>query len=139
MATTVKRLRQLGKRMTQSEAARYLEVSRAYVGQLAITHDIQFVVRDVVVPPTYCSRCKRQRHAGYDRCLRCHWTPTRIRALRRRYVLGQEPWSRLVLKMAPWTAGRWESAANKPNRKSLVLLETLDRFETAVKTRDAGT
>ncbi len=126
MASTVKQLRKLGKTMTQSEAARKLRVSRAYVGQLATAHDIRFVVREVVTASVYCSRCRRRRHDGYLRCLHCHWTPTAIRTLRRRYGLSQERMSVDVLKMNLWTIGRWERGSHKPNRISLVLLERLD-------------
>lgn len=126
MPVTVKRLRKLGETLTQAGAARKLKVSRAYVGQLAKQYDIQFVVREVADAPSICTRCRRQRHVGHDRCLRCYWTPNRIRTLRQRSSLSSQEWSIEVLEMAIWTAGRWESGANHPNRKSLVLLETLN-------------
>lgn len=126
MGVSVNRLRQLAKTVTQVEAATKLKISRQRIHQLARSHGITFVEREVATAPVYCSRCRRRRHRGYDRCLRCRWTPTAIRALRRRYGLSQERMSVDVLKMNLWTVGRWERGSHKPNRISLVLLERLD-------------
>ena len=126
MSITVQRLRGLAETMTQAETARQLHVSRARIGQLARDHGIQFVEREVAVAPVYCSRCKRQRHQGYDHCLRCRWTPVAIHALRRRYGLSQEKMALEVLRMTVWTCSRWETGVHRPNRISLVLLERLD-------------
>ena len=126
MGITVQRLRELAETMTQTEAADELKISRQRIHQLAHDHGIQFVMREIAPASVYCSRCNRRRHDGYDRCLRCRWTPGTIRTLRQRYGLSQKRMSTEVLKMNLWTIGRWERGSHKPNRISLVLLERLD-------------
>lgn len=122
----VRKLRRMSRTMTQAEAARVLHISRQGVHQLAQDYGIPFRRQRAAAKPQMCHRCD-YRMNGYKACLRCKWTPRRVRRLRERHGLSQIKMSLEVLQMHVWACTRWESGRVRPRRRSLVLLEQIER------------
>lgn len=118
---TVHSLRRLGRTKTQAEAARALGLERQWVWKLKVMYGIKF--KEAKRPkPRLCGRCDFHID-GRDRCLRCKWTPTRIKRLRNRLGMSQVDMSYHILDMHVWAVGRWESGDVTPSRSSLEKLE----------------
>ena len=76
---TVRALRRLGRTKTQAEAARALSLERQWVNKLKTMYGIKF--KEVKRPkPQLCGKCDFRKD-GFKKCLRCKWTPTRIKRL----------------------------------------------------------
>lgn len=129
MADTVARLRNLAKTKTQAESARALGLTRGRVSQIAGDERIKFRPsprpKRRVLPPV-CKRCRIALN-GNKRCLRCKWTPTRIKRLRKSLGLSQVVMS-IKLGRNLWAVQRWEARKSLPNRKSCLALERLERL-----------
>lgn len=123
---TLKKLRRLAPKMSQAEAARELGLHRQWVHKLGQDHGIVFRRQRVVVRPRVCSRCEF-RVGEHKTCLRCKWTPARIRRLRSRLGVSQYVMSIVVLKMNVWACSRWERELSHPSRKALTLLEQVEK------------
>ncbi len=123
--TTVRKLRGMARTMTQAEAARSLGVERQWVHKLALRYGVVFRRRAIASKRPLCGRCS-YRKDGLG-CLRCKWTPRRIKKLRKRYGLSQVRMSYEVFHMNVWTCGRWENANVQPSRSSLEKLEAAER------------
>lgn len=118
----VTRLRRLGKTKTQAESARALDLERQWVHKLASLYGIKFKQQKVKPKPMLCPRCDF-RKIGSVRCLRCYWTPARIKKLREKYGLSQVAMSYVILKMNVWACTRWENGGVTPSRRALEKLE----------------
>ena len=124
----VAELRRLGKTMTQAGAARVLGLDRQWAHTLSGKHDIMFKRRKTAPKVRACTRCgfrKRER----KNCLRCKWTPARIRKLRQRYDMSQVDFGYHILDMNVWAVVRWESGKIAPSRRALEKLEAADKRE----------
>lgn len=122
---TVRRLRRLAKTHTQASAARVLGVSRQIVHKLAQKYCIRFSSRRTTPKPPTCRRCAFRKN-GASRCLRCKWTPTRVRRLRERYGLSQIKMSMEVVGMNVWAVHRWENGVTAPSPRALEKLEAAE-------------
>lgn len=127
----LKRLRHMAPVMTQAEAARKLGTHRQRVNRLAQDYGIRFHRRPVAPKPRMCRVCDA-RVNEVERCLRCKWTPDRVKRLRRRYGLSQIKMSLEVLGMNVWACSRWENVRAHPSRRGLAALE---RAEQSLKKR----
>ena len=105
-------LRRLGKTKTQAEAAREIGLERQWVHRLGVMYGIKFK-RQVKTKPILCNRCDFRKN-GSKTCLRCKWTPARIRKLRRDYDMSQVDMAYHILDMNVWAVVRWESGKNAP-------------------------
>lgn len=126
---TIKKLRRLAKTMTQAQAARRLGVRRQYVHELARDYGIRFRSQPKVAGSSLDRRCGRCafRIGRARACLRCKWTPERVKRLRKRYGLSQVRMALDVLEMNVWACRRWESGGINPSRRALGLLEDAER------------
>ena len=70
-----------------------------------------------------CRRCNMKRADGP--CLRCKWTPQRIRRERAKLKLTQDMFAH-GLGVAWVTVARWEAVrgGSQPSKRNLALLET---------------
>ncbi len=118
----VARLRRLGKTKTQAESARALSLERQWVHKLGGMYGIKFKQHKVKPKPMLCPRCDFRKN-GVRKCLRCYWTPVRIKKLRERLSLSQVDMSYQVLGMNVFTVQRWESGKITPSRRALEKLE----------------
>lgn len=121
---TVQALRRLGKSKTQAEAARALKLERQWVHKLGRMYGINFKKQKKAPKPQLCSRCDFRRN-GSKACLRCKWTPTRIKKLRGRLGMSQVDMSYKLLGMHVWAVSRWEKGDVSPSRKALEKLEEI--------------
>ena len=123
----IKHLRHLGRTMTAAEAAREFdpEFSRQYIHAVAKEYGIKFKDQQFAKKPERCRKCDF-RSNGSTSCLRCKWTPTRVRRLRERIGLSQVDMS-LKIGMNVWAFARWENRYNRPSRTSLAKLEKAER------------
>lgn len=126
--TTAEKLRQLAPTHTQAEAAAALQITKQRVHQVASEHGIVFVEhrRRTVAR---CEQC-RSRTDGAE-CLRCKWTPARIKRLRRRLRMSQVAMS-LALGMNIYAVHRWEREIVKPSADSLRALDAIERSGVSV-------
>jgi len=124
---TVVSLRRLGKTKTQAEAARALGLERQWVHKLSGMYGIKFRRQKVAPRPQLCTRCDFRKD-GSKKCLRCYWTPARIKKLRLRYDLSQVDMSYKILGMNVWAVTRWESGKITPSRNALIKLEEAERI-----------
>lgn len=122
---TIEQLRALARTMTQSQAAASLGVNRQWVNQLAHEYGIRFRNQQ----STRARRCRRCAYRLRDapKCLRCKWTPARVRKLRERYGLSQIRMALEVIKMNVWACMRWENGRNRPAARALARLEDCER------------
>lgn len=124
---TIRTLRRLAKTMTQAQAARLLRVHRQWVHELARDYGIRFRGRPKVRSLRRCVDCTFVLR-GARRCLRCKWTPERIRRLRERYGVSQIKMSLDVLGVSVFSCQRWESGRVDPAPRSLDLLEHSEKI-----------
>ena len=115
-------LRRLGKTKTQAQSARALGLERQWVHKLSGMYGIVVKRQKVKPKPKLCRRCDFRKN-GYTRCLRCKWTPSRIKRLRERLGLSQVDMSYQMLGMNVWACTRWESGGGTPSRRALEKLE----------------
>lgn len=125
-ARMVRKLRVVARRKTQAEASRDLKVTRQRIHALARDYGIKFREQAAVPTLRMCVRCDYAK-GDNKTCLRCKWTPRRIRQLRRRYGLSQVKMSYEILGMNVWAVTRWESGQIKPSRRSLEKLELAEK------------
>ena len=126
MTKRIDRLRNLARKgKTQSQAARALGVSRQRVYTMSRDYGIRFAAQTGARKSPICSRCDYRKNGS--RCLRCKWTPSRIKKLRRDYGLSQVRMSYEVLDMNVWTFTRWENSVVRPSRSSLGKLEVAEK------------
>jgi DNA-binding transcriptional regulator YiaG len=123
---TIKRLRRLAKTMTQAQAAERLNVHRQWVHVLAHDYGIRFRGQPKARPLRRCDTCAFKL-CDAPRCLRCKWTPKRIKRLRERYGLSQINMSVHVLRMNVFACQRWETGRALPAPRSLRLLERSEK------------
>jgi transcriptional regulator with XRE-family HTH domain len=128
MTDTVTKLRKLAKTKTQAEAARVLHLTRGRVSQIAGDERIKFrhLSRPKHRTPRVCNRCRVSLN-GRESCLRCKWTPARIKRLRKSLGLSQVAMSIEKLRRNVWCVQRWERGVQIPSRESLQRLEALER------------
>ncbi|KKN60703.1 hypothetical protein LCGC14_0529020 [marine sediment metagenome] len=122
----IQRLRSLARVMTQAQAARATGLSPARVSQIADEKGITFLTRPPRPKRSRCASCMFPRD-GTRRCLRCKWTPARIKTLRQGLGLSQVDMAFKVLHMNVWAVQRWESGHCRPGRAALVRLERVAR------------
>lgn len=122
----VRRLQRLAPSMTQAEAARRMGIYRQQVHKLAQDYGIKFFRQRMAPKPRLCTKCAyRLNRRGV--CLRCKWTPQRVKQLREHYDMSQIEMSLNVLGMHVWAFTRWESGRVQPSRRALVALEKAER------------
>ena len=126
LAKTLRALRRLARTKTQAEAAQALDISRQRVFVLSRAHKITFCALSLRARSLLCSRCRYAKN-GNKVCLRCKWTPSRIRRLRKRYGLSQVNMSYKILGLNVWAVTRWENGRIKPSRRSLEKLELAEK------------
>ena len=93
----IKHLRHLGRTMTAAEAARTFNpgYTRQYIHAVAKEYGIKFKDQQFAKKPERCRKCQFRAN-GSASCLRCKWTPTRVRRLRERSGLAQVDRSREI-------------------------------------------
>lgn len=125
-ADIVRRLQRLAPSMTQAEAAEKLGLYRQQVHKLAQDHGIKFYRQRTAPKPRLCDECAYRLNRRQV-CLRCKWTPKRVKRLRERYGKSQIDMSLTVIGMNVWSFTRWESGGVQPSRRALMLLEKAER------------
>lgn len=125
-AKTVRKLRRMAPTMTQAAAAQELGLYRQQVHMLAQDYGIKFYRQRTAPKPRLCGKCA-YRLTRRGKCLRCKWTPRRVKQLRERYDMSQIEMALNVLEMYVWAFARWESGRVQPSRRALVALEKAER------------
>ncbi len=121
-SNTLRRLRRLAKTMTQAQAAAKLHVHRQWVHELARDYGIRFRGQPKATILRRCPTCTFLLR-GAPKCLRCKWTPKRIKRLRKRYGVSQVGMSLDILGMNVFACQKWESGGVLPAPRSLKRLE----------------
>ena len=134
-AQLVRKLTSLAKTMTQSEAARALGLDRRRVHVLSHEYGIPFKHQRMISRRRRCLTCATRLISKYPNCLKCKWTPARIKELRASYGLSQIRMSLEIIKMNVWAVQRWENSHAAPTARSMMRLE---RAERALQRRAAA-
>lgn len=122
------KLRRASSSMTQAEAARKFDISRAHVSKIALEDGLTFVPASRTT--IRCAYCDRKRANGAKLrhskgCLAKKWTRERIKTLRERLDMTQDQFA-FLLGAGSATPTRWEAGLSSPSRHYLERLEALD-------------